>query len=1098
MNLVTRAVSRKRTNDSSENQDSSIIKQLNFKYDLRGYQKEILDLVSNKFNSGAKEIHIVAPPGAGKTIIGLQILSQLKKPGLILSPNTTIQSQWSQKISLFLPENSNLGPEEIIGTHEDVPLKPITTLTYQVLSTASNEQEYLENLARSRWIEELKSNRGLSVGEAEIRILELLQNNKSAYKKEISRHTTKVRRKLADVLDVEEVLHKNALEIIRNLRRTGVETIIFDECHHLTDYWAAIMHHVIEMLDDPYVIALTGTPPEGKSQDQSNRYSSLVGRVDYQVPTPALVREGGLSPFQDLVYFTRPTKDEYSYLALKHQGFWELSKELIGKNLEDDSYSIEKLPFENNGNTKGSTLTPDPQISDYATCEDLGFNSKYDVKGSNGNSSYLLSWLFNEMLSIAKSKKWNSIDSKKSKFQDGMCRALWYYKLPVPKEVSNSKTVVRPPDIDDWMIILEELASTKLKTSNDPDDHDLYKRIKDVCRELGYGLTEGGLRKQASPIDRLLAFSKSKGVAVNNILEAEFKNLQESLRAIVVADFEKMSATGSKSIEGILDTDAGGAIAVYRTMLNCELSAFLNPCLVSGSSLLTDKRISIPFVNLATKLLRKKGFLIDIEIESIDGEPFDRIISKSSSWEPRLYVRIATEIFENKTGITKCLVGTRGLFGEGWDSQELNTLIDLTSATSPVTVNQLRGRSIRINTREQSQRKVANNWDVVCIAPELDKGLNDYFRFIKKHKQFFGISDDGQIEKGVGHVHPDFSEITDKKLLRNKNKLNEEMILRAHDRESIYKLWKVKDPYRNKVTNCIEVKPQDDGYIQLVPPHLKYSLSQKEFSRQVTHNQFYLSIETWLFCLAFVFVGHFIFNNIMLTAAFSIVCILATEYYRKRRLNRFNRKYQGELFPDNSEISYLKSICHALLSAMKRRSLLSPSAHHGQILLNRRSGGSARIMLQTTIEEDNKVFLKTLKELLGAISNQKFIVARKALKLKEITCGTAVDPTISEEQRLLSNNSTQPPLPPQKSQSSAYDQQEVYNNYLNGTIRPEHINYHPVPQILAKSQKGREAFIDAWNKYVSPQELIEADKRPDLVAQNFGIGPTVQDREIWD
>ena len=313
----------------------------------------------------------------------------------------------------------------------------------------------------------------------------------------------------------------------------------------------------------------------------------------------------------------------------------------------------------------------------------------------------------------------------------GITNYLFLKKFLIPK------TVVRPPDIDDWMIIFEELASTKLKTSKDPKDHKLYQRIKDVCRELGYGLTEGGLRKQASPIDRLLAFSKSKGDAVNEILQAEFKNLQESLRAIVVADFEKMSATGSKSIEGILDADAGGAIAVYRTMLKKELSAFLNPCLVSGSSLLTDKRISEQFVKHATKILRKKGILLDVEIESIDGELFDRITSKSSLWEPRLYVRVATEIFESKSGITKCLVGTRGLFGEGWDSQELNTLVDLTSATSPVTVNQLRGRSIRINTRETDKQKVANNWDVVCVAPELDKGFKRLFPIYQKAQTIF-------------------------------------------------------------------------------------------------------------------------------------------------------------------------------------------------------------------------------------------------------------------------------------------------------------------------------------------------------------------------
>ncbi len=62
------------------------------------------------------------------------------------------------------------------------------------------------------------------------------------------------------------------------------------------------------------------------------------------------------------------------------------------------------------------------------------------------------------------------------------------------------------------------------------------------------------------------------------------------------------------------------------------------------------------------------------------------------------YVGMATEIFER--GITKCLIGTRGLFGEGWDSQALNTLIDLTMTTSPVSVKQLRGRSIRLQAND--------------------------------------------------------------------------------------------------------------------------------------------------------------------------------------------------------------------------------------------------------------------------------------------------------------------------------------------------------------------------------------------------------------
>src|SRR6266436_5693565 len=76
---------------------------LQFRYPLRRYQQEILELVNRKLQDGEKQLHIVAPPGAGKTIMGLQIISQFKCPSVVLCPNTTIQSQWGQKLELFLP-----------------------------------------------------------------------------------------------------------------------------------------------------------------------------------------------------------------------------------------------------------------------------------------------------------------------------------------------------------------------------------------------------------------------------------------------------------------------------------------------------------------------------------------------------------------------------------------------------------------------------------------------------------------------------------------------------------------------------------------------------------------------------------------------------------------------------------------------------------------------------------------------------------------------------------------------------------------------------------------------------------------------------------
>ena len=168
----------------------------------------------------------------------------------------------------------------------------------------------------------------MSLADAEMRVLEIMQNNPKAFRQEISRHSSRLRKKLSEVLDLKEVLHPNAIELLQALRRQRFGLVIFDECHHLTDYWAAIMTHLIKQLGDPVVIGLTGTPPEGKSTSQESRYISLVGDIDYQVPTPALVREGGLAPFQDLVYFTEPTEKEFQFLEEQHIGFHELIKDL--------------------------------------------------------------------------------------------------------------------------------------------------------------------------------------------------------------------------------------------------------------------------------------------------------------------------------------------------------------------------------------------------------------------------------------------------------------------------------------------------------------------------------------------------------------------------------------------------------------------------------------------------------------------------------------------------------------------------------------------------------------------------------------------------
>ncbi len=119
-------------------------------------------------------------------------------------------------------------------------------------------------------------------------------------------------------------------------------------------------------------------------------------------------------------------------------------------------------------------------------------------------------------------------------------------------------------------------------------------------------------------------------------------------------------------------------------------------------------------------------------------------------WQPRLWVGLATQAFAE--GVTQVLVGTRALLGEGWDAPCVNCLVDLSATTTSMSVTQMRGRSLRLDPDDP--KKIASNWDIVAVAPELARGTADYERFVRKHLHLFAPSEDGAIEAGPSHVHP--------------------------------------------------------------------------------------------------------------------------------------------------------------------------------------------------------------------------------------------------------------------------------------------------------------------------------------------------------
>lgn len=98
---------------------------------IRNYQMEAATaLVGNK-GPGTGFGTVVLPCGAGKTIVGMSVMSLLKTSTLIITTNISAVHQWIQE----LLDKSNLSKEQIAEyTGENKTLAPVTVATYQILT----------------------------------------------------------------------------------------------------------------------------------------------------------------------------------------------------------------------------------------------------------------------------------------------------------------------------------------------------------------------------------------------------------------------------------------------------------------------------------------------------------------------------------------------------------------------------------------------------------------------------------------------------------------------------------------------------------------------------------------------------------------------------------------------------------------------------------------------------------------------------------------------------------------------------------------------------------------------------------------------------
>ena len=733
-----------------------------FAGELRPAQRDAVGAARRDLDAGRKRIHIVAPPGSGKTVLGLYLWSELiHRPALVLSPNSAIQAQWAARTSLFDFDDRTA---DTVSTDSQRP-GLLTSLTYQSVTLPRRGGEDLDAEAVDLWRERLMEE-GQAEGyeEAEAWIDGLKLHNRAYHDERLSSYRKMVRDRMAIGGEALKTLHQSSLATLERLREREVGLVILDECHHLMGHWGRVLADARELLADPVVIGLTATPPDrsGIASEDIERYDEFFGPVDYEVPVPAVVKDGFLAPFQDLAYLVRPSGEELRYLATVDCQFNEMVEELCGPPQQDPE-----------GNDLGESLV-----------------------------DWLVRVLRTRELPTGKIKDWASFERRDPELARSGRVFLHRQGLQFPKSVPALEADLLEAEVSDLDVlvpVLDRFIRHRLLRSASTADHELAERAIRRLRALGVQITETGYRACASPAARVMAYSRAKTDAVIPILKAEREILGDDIRAVVIADYEKTSAVAAE-VNHLLDEEAGGAVAAFRALLSDPETDALDPVLVTGSTVLVDDDLAERLMVGVKAWLADEG--VDIELSYSEEDGFFVLEGRGSAWCPRVYVRMITELFQQ--GVTKCLVGTRGLLGEGWDASKVNVLVNLAAVTTSMSVGQLRGRSIRLDP--DNPRKLADNWDVVCIAPEFSKGMDDYGRFIARHKTVHGLTDDGAIEKGVGHVHAAFTELKPEGVEGSLGVLNAEMLGRAARREEFRLLWRIGEPFNPEPVQAIEVR----------------------------------------------------------------------------------------------------------------------------------------------------------------------------------------------------------------------------------------------------------------------------------------------------
>ena len=287
----------------------------------------------------------------------------------------------------------------------------------------------------------------------------------------------------------------------------------------------------------------------------------------------------------------------------------------------------------------------------------------------------------------------------------------------------------------------------------------------------------------------------------------------DRLRALVLCDHERATATLPARLVGVLDAEAGSARLVLERLVADQRTAARVADARHGSDRPRPQRRPRGRSRPGRRLQRA-GFALDPCPRAPTGwssSPADGRAGCGSGWS-RGSSRPATAARWSAPAACSARAGTH---------RGVNALVDLTTATTASAVVQTRGRALR--TDPSWPAKVATNWTVVAVTEAHPGGTSDWGRFVRKHAGYLAVDSVGEIVDGVAHVDDTFSPYAPPPV-STFDMINARMLERSARRTEVHAAWRVGTPYEDVVRSELRVvggrpvAPPAAGSTMITPP----------------------------------------------------------------------------------------------------------------------------------------------------------------------------------------------------------------------------------------------------------------------------------------